>query len=125
MQAYSELEKHLIEALQEQCTRADTHPNALEDISILCSHENMRCELIGLVHEFHHQPTDQLAGMIRQRLLEMRFIDDTGDSVVDAPQQELVELEVTILVSALEKMRQRAIQHGLWGQAEACVPCCG
>ncbi len=125
MHAYSELEKHLIEALQEECTQVDTHPNALEDISNLCSHETMRCELIGLVHEFHHQPTESLTTMIRQRLLEMRFIDDTGDSVVGGPQQELVELEVTILVNALEKMRNRALQRGIWGQAEACVPCCG
>lgn len=125
MSAYQELEKQLIEALEQACSGLEASSATLDELSQLAQHECLRWELIDLMQEFHHQPADELAGMIRQRLVELRFVEETGDSVAESPREQALDLEVKVLVNALEKMRRHALEKGLWGQAQACVPCCG
>ena len=72
-------------------------------------------DLLEMVAEHHDRPVHHLAGTIRHRIIEHHFIDESGDSCHDAWTR--VDLEVDILINALERLRQRAITQGQWSDA--------
>lgn len=87
----------------------------LQDVDkCTCSLRRMLPELIRMIAENPEQPAQQFEDTIRNLVAEQDFIDDSGDTVVDARHDAVVELYVSVFVDVLEKVRQHAITQGQW-----------
>lgn len=71
-------------------------------------------DLLAMIEASHDQPVSQIAPMIQRWILEQQFVDENGDGVLDHRELEKADQFVDALVRVLEKVRQVAIQDGLW-----------
>lgn len=82
-------------------------------------------ELLELLEDAHDQPVDHLAPMIRRRLLEQSFVDENGDSILEATLQADVDAQTRLLLHVLERVRAAAHEHGVWSDAPVTQLMCG
>jgi hypothetical protein len=74
-------------------------------------------DLVELAAQTHGRPIADLAPMIRQRIADQHFIDETGDSVVAENIEEQVDRQVQAVIRVLEQVRQAALRRGEWSEA--------
>ncbi len=73
--------------------------------------------LTQLIEEVGDGPLDHHRDCVRQMVLDLQFIDENGDSIIDEREMEMLEREVTLLVDALEVMRKEAHRRGALSHA--------
>ncbi len=75
-------------------------------------------KLTQLIEEMGDSPFDMHRDCLRQMVLELQFIDEHGDSVIDEREMEILEREVNLLVDALEVMRKEAHRRGVLSRCQ-------
>jgi hypothetical protein len=82
-----------------------------------CINDWLLHDLLELIRETHDCPVEQLRPVIRQRIGERTFFDDSGDSAGEWDRSALLEQELNVLVDVLEQVRQHALECGEWSEA--------
>lgn len=75
--------------------------------------------LTQLIEEVGDGPLDSHRECLRQMVLDLQFIDENGDSVIDEREMEMLERDVNLLVDALEVMRKEARRRGALSHCSA------
>lgn len=82
-------------------------------------------ELLALLDEFHDRPVRELAPLIRRLVLEQGFVDENGDSVIDEQEAARLDEVVELVLTALERVRQRFAELGRWSDVPVTPQMCG
>jgi hypothetical protein len=103
--------------LQAELTRMDPHdlllPNSVGWRADQRPAAWMLRDLVDLMAENHHRPAAELEPMIRRMICENQFNDDNGDCSSEQ-HSAAVDVEVGMAIRTLERLRQHAIEQGLW-----------
>jgi hypothetical protein len=80
----------------------------------LCPVSWLLHDLLALVADAHDQPIEDLAPRIRQIIIERQFINENGDTCLDAHQRDLLEAHVAKFVQLIDRVRRLARHEGEW-----------
>jgi hypothetical protein len=82
-------------------------------------------DLVGLLAEYHDRPARELGPMVRQLIVEQKFVDDNGDSVFEPCTRAEIDRHVSQITDILESVRREAYQQGFWVELPATPLMCG
>ncbi|MEX0652709.1 MAG: hypothetical protein WD534_18295 [Phycisphaeraceae bacterium] len=76
-------------------------------------------ELLRLLIEAHDQPAERFEPMVRTLLLDLEFVDESGDPATTELRIALHDQLVVALMRAMERLRQQALASGQWSELAA------
>jgi hypothetical protein len=108
MNATRSFEDAARELFQSECTKQGL-AHGLRSTTLWVLHD-----LVGMVAAAHDRPVRELEPMIRRVVTEQNFVDECGDTVMDAQGIKMIERQVQVILKVLESVRQQALASGQW-----------
>lgn len=109
----SELNRAALRILEQQWTQA-----CQDDRNDVTAHERppteTLLEFVELIAQHPEREVDRFESVIRNRLVELHFVADNGDSVVLDDVYEDVDQKVRFWLRVLRNVRQYALRTGQW-----------
>jgi hypothetical protein len=89
----------------------------------ICPLTQLAVQLTKIIEEAGDTPFEEYRPCLRQMIRDMQFIDESGDSVIDEHEMQIVEREVTLLVDIMESVRKLAVRRGALSHCTTtCAP---